>query len=586
MSSIREQRVIVNTAPPYVALKTNSELPTVLTVATSDSSGGAGIEADLKTFTAHKCYGLTCLAALTAQTPKNVFSIHEVPREHFELALTSNLRDMRVDAIKTGMLTKNSVEVLLEVLSAMEPSKRPFLVVDPVLIASSGASLVKDESVVQRIKLLAPLASLLTPNVHEASQLLGCSEEELQLRSVKDMISKAKELQEKTGCPNILLKGGHVPWTDKDNKCIVTDVLYKANDECIVYESERCESKNTHGTGCTLASAIASNLARGETLEHAVYGGIQYVHNAIQVGCHVSNPHITENGPINHVYAIKAPLLEMVDDLCYSAHALAISTDDKFATKQDPSARSDDCSRRSSSTSSLVSQIRDSGHFFEYLISDSRVKPHWESYVNHEFVKRVANGTLEREKFKFFLEQDYAYLDNYAQVHCLAASKAPTAEDFDKSVDIVSKIKTEMNKHREKMMAHFDIDDMKHFDQIQMGSALRNYARFFDDVSKHGSWAHLCAALSPCLMGYGHALRNVKDEVTVDKNDIYYAWCQDYLAPWYVEGMEEGLILLDRICQMTDDWDILCEIYAAVCKLETEFWDAALNFKDTPAEQN
>ncbi|CEP64535.1 trifunctional hydroxymethylpyrimidine kinase/phosphomethylpyrimidine kinase/thiaminase LALA0_S12e01112g [Lachancea lanzarotensis] len=575
MGLTKQQRVVVNQAPPYVALKANSKLPTVLTVATSDPSGGAGIEADLKTFTTHKCYGLTCLAALTAQTPQDVYSIHEVPKKHFELSLTSVLRDMRVDAIKTGMLTKNSVEVLLEVLSAMEPAKRPFLVVDPVLIASSGANLMNDEAVVQQIKALAPLATLLTPNIHEASQLLGCKGGKLDLHSVDDMILRAKELQLKTGCPNILLKGGHVTWTDKKTKSTVTDVLYKANGESIVYESERCGSRNTHGTGCTLASSIASNLARGETLEHAVYGGIQYVHNAIQVGCDVLNPHITENGPINHVYAIKPPLLEMVEDLCYSAHALAISSDDNSSIINLDS----DSRRSSSSTSSLVSQIRDSGHFFEYLISDSRVKPHWESYVNHEFVRRVADGTLEREKFKFFLEQDYAYLDNYAQVHCLAASKAPTADDLDKSVDIVTKIKTEMNKHREKMMTHFAIDDMKHFDKIEMGTALRNYARFFDDVSKHGSWAHLCAALSPCLMGYGHALRNVQDHVTVDKNDIYYAWCQDYLAPWYVESMEEGLILLDRICQMTDDWDTLCDIYAAVCKLETEFWDAALNYK-------
>ncbi|SCU99879.1 LAME_0G06128g1_1 [Lachancea meyersii CBS 8951] len=581
MSSSEKQKVVVNTAPPYVALRPNDKLATVMTVATSDSSGGAGIEADLKTFTAHKCYGLTCLAALTAQTPKNIYSIHEVPREHFKLALTANMRDMRVDAIKTGMLTKNSVEVLIEALSEIEPTKRPALVVDPVLVASSGATLVSDDSVVQQIKLLAPLASLLTPNIHEASKLLGCSEEMLKLNTVDDMISRAKDLQKETGCPNILLKGGHVSWEGTELKGIVTDVLYTASNECIVYQSDRCDSKNTHGTGCTLASAIASNLAHGETLEHAVYGGIQYVHNAIQVGCEVTRSHIEENGPINHVYAIKMPLLEMVKDLCYSAHALAINSERELAAKDARGRSGSSSSQNSSSTSSLVSQIRDSGHFFEYLISDPRVKPHWESYVNHEFVRKVANGTLEREKFRFFLEQDYAYLDNYAQIHCLAASKAPAVEDFDKSVEIVTKIKTEMEKHREKMMSHFKIEDMKHFDTIRMGPALRNYARFFDDVAKNGSWVHLCAALSPCLMGYGHALRKVEKDITVDKDDIYYAWCQDYLAPWYVEGMEEGLILLDRICQMTDDWDTLCEIYAAVCKLETEFWDAALHYQES-----
>ncbi|SCV03768.1 LANO_0G06128g1_1 [Lachancea nothofagi CBS 11611] len=577
MSSIPRQQVLVNTAPPYVALRPNEKLATVMTVATSDASGGAGIEADLKTFTAHKCYGMTCLAALTAQTPQGVYSIHEVPKEHFELALKCNLRDMQVDAIKTGMLTQNAVDVMQDVLGAMAPQDRPPMVVDPVLVASSGASLVSDDSVIQGIKKLALLATLLTPNVHEASRLLGMSEEELNLTSVERQILIAQKLQKATGCPNILLKGGHAPWTDAKGNQYVTDVLYTKNGKCVVYQSERCDSEDTHGTGCTLGSAIASNLAHGETLEHAIYGAIQYVHNAIQVGCTVVKPHVKGNGPINHVYAIKMPLQEMVKDMCYSAHALAIN-DDEDVEDEAEMARSKSSSSRSSSASSLVSQIRDSGHFFEYLISDPRVKPYWDSYTKHEFVRRVADGSLEREKFKYFLEQDYAYLDNYAQVHCIAASKAPTSDDFDKSVQIVTSIKTEMSKHREKMAKHFGIQDMKHFDDIKMGSALKNYARFFDDVTKHGTWVHICAALSPCLMGYGCALSEVKDKITVGQDDIYYSWCQDYLAPWYVDAMQEGLVLLDRVCQMTDDWDALCEIYATVCKLETEFWDAALDY--------
>ena len=560
-SDIKKHQILVNDAPPYVALQQNERLATVMTVATSDASGGAGVEADLKTFTAHRCYGLTCLAALTAQTPKGVFAIHEIPREHFKLTLDSNFRDMRIDAIKTGMLTQAAVEELQKKLATMPAEQRPPLVVDPVLVASSGDALVSDKRVVDQIKTLAPLATLLTPNVYEAGRMLG---RECELNTVGGMLETAQELLELTGCPHILLKGGHAPWVDADGQKHVTDVLY-SKDSCVLYQSDFCHSDNTHGTGCTLASAIASNLALGENLEHAVYGGIQYVHNAIQIGCSVTQPEILTNGPINHVFAIKKPLQEMTQDLSYSAHALRM--------------RSTRSSSASSSSSSLVSQIRDSGSFFEFLISDPRVKPHWESYTRHEFVKKVADGSLARDKFRFFLEQDYAYLDNYAQIHCIAASKAPTSEDFDKSIHIVSSIKTEMEKHREKMVQHFQISDMKHFDQISMGPALRNYARFFDDVAKHGSWIHLCVALSPCLMGYGHALRNYKNDISVPKDDIYYSWCQDYLSPWYVDAMEEGQILLDRVCQMSDDWDTLCEIYASVCKLETQFWDAALNFE-------
>lgn len=561
VNSTGTREVTISNAPPYVALKKGERLPTVMTVATSDPSGGAGIEADLKTFTAHRCYGLTGMAALTAQTPEGVYAIHEIPKEHFKLTLDSCLRDMRVDAIKTGMLTKPAVEVLYETFSAMPADARPHLVVDPVLVATSGSTLVSDQSVIDFIKTLSPLATLLTPNAYEAGRILG--RESLELNSVEDLIDVACELQKTTLCPNVLLKGGHAPWVDSNGQKRVTDVL-RLGDKTVLYRSVFCTSENTHGTGCTLASAIASNLAHGEALQHAVFGGIQYVHNAIEIGCTVTQPHVKKNGPINHVYAIKQPLQEMVEDLSYSAHALRVDENRSNST--------------ASSSSSLVSQIRDSGSFFEYLISDPRVKPHWETYTRHEFVRRVADGTLPRENFRFFLEQDYAYLDNYAQIHCIAASKAPTTEDFDKSVHIVSEIKTEMEKHREKMMRQFDISDMKHFDQIKMGSALRNYARFFDDVARNGSWVHLCVALSPCLMGYGNALRNFKDKITVPKDDIYHSWCEDYLAPWYVEAMDAGLILLDRVCQMSDDWDTLCKIYASVCKLETEFWDAALYY--------
>lgn len=567
MSEVNVEPVMVTTAPPYAALKKNDALPTVLTIAGSDSSGGAGIEADLKTITSHRCYGLTCITALTAQTPERVYAVHNTPKSHLKLILQSNLRDMRVDVIKTGMLTDDAVDVLIEVLGAIPKEQRPSLVVDPVLIATSGFSLAEGNSTVLKIKELAPLATLLTPNIYECAQLLG---REFTCNDVNDLIKAGEELRAITKCPNVLVKGGHAPWIGKNGGKYVTDVLC-SEDGHTIYQSEFCAVDNTHGTGCTLASAISSNLAHKESLGHAIYGAIQYVHNAIQIGCQVTLKHVKENGPINHVYAIKMPLKEMIEDVCYSAHNLSLEEDD----------RASNCS-----SSSVISQIRDSGSFFQYLISDSRVKPYWEAYINHDFVRQVADGTLPREKFRFFLEQDYAYLDNYAQIHCTAASKAPTDADFRKSIEVVSSIKLEMEKHREKMMKHFGISDMKHFDEIKKSPALKNYARFFLDVAKSGSWEHLCVALSPCLMGYGNALLIRQNDITVPEDDIYHTWCKDYLSPWYTDAMDEGLILLDRICQMTSDWDALCEIYAAVCKLEKEFWDSALAYHESKSVDN
>ncbi|SCV01995.1 LAMI_0G15082g1_1 [Lachancea mirantina] len=558
-----EEPVLVNAPPPYAGLNHDDKLPTVMTYATSDPSGGAGIEADLKTITAHKCYGLTCIVAITAQTPVGVSKIVKSPKDLVEAILDGNLRDMRVDVIKTGMLTRDATHVLRDRLSKLEESARPQLVVDPVLVATSGAMLAEDDEVIKDICRLTHLSTLVTPNVYESMQIVG---KETALNSVQDMIALAKKVQEVTKSKNVLLKGGHCPWTAASGRKYVTDVLVSGSGTHTIYESKFCPSKSTHGTGCTLASAISSNLAHGESLEHAVYGAIQYVHNAIGIGCNVTKSHVTENGPINHVYGIEKPLDEMVNDVCYSAHALNSAAAGTKAVN-----------------SNLKAQIRDSGSFFEFLISDPRVKPHWESYINHDFVRQIADGTLPRYKFRFFLEQDYAYLENYAQIHCISASKAPTAEDVDKSVTIIGKIKTEMEKHREKVSGYFGIKDMKHFDQIRKSDALKNYARFFLDVANRGSWEDLCVALSPCLMGYGYALINQEKNITVPEDDIYYAWCQDYLAAWFKEGMEEGKILLDRVCQMTEDWDSLCKIYAAVCELETQFWDSALAYEP---EQN
>lgn len=544
----------INTPPPYLTLSSDENLPVVMTVAGSDSSGGAGIEADIKTITAHRCYGMTCATALTAQTPAEVFGVHPIPKDFIAKILDVNLRDMKCNTIKTGMLTVEAVDVLSSKLRSLSDNDKPKLIVDPVLVATSGSALGSTELVKAMKADITPLAYLLTPNIPECFELVG---EKTDISSINDLCQLAKRVSEETNCANVLVKGGHNPWNDAQESYI-TDVLYVASEQkCVVYKGNYINTTHTHGTGCTLASAIASNVARGYSLCQAVYGGIEYVQNGVTIGCEVTKDHITNNGPINHVYAVEIPLEKMVTDECFTGQNVI------------PKAISD-------------GKKHIEGEFFDYLINHPKVKPHWDSYVHHDFVKQVANGTLKREKFRFFIEQDYAYLIDYAKVHCVAGSKAPSLEDIEKELVIVSSVRNEMGQHEKRLKEEFGVKDNGYFQKIKRGPALNNYSRYFNDIARRGNWQELVASLSPCLMGYGHALLNHKKYITVKEGDVYHEWCETYLSIWYQDAMTKGKGLLNQIAQTypQEQLDILVTIFADVCELETKFWDAAVNYVD------
>lgn len=544
--------ISINTPPPYLTLNKNEQLPVVMTVAGSDSSGGAGIEADIKTITAHKCYAMTCISALTAQTPAKVYSIHPLPKEFISQVLDVNLKDMRCDVIKTGMLTEDAAEALAAKLNAMG-SNRPKLVVDPVLVATSGSKL-STESLVNLVKeKITPMTELLTPNIHECFKLIGS---EFTLQNVNDLFHLARKVAEATKSKNILVKGGHTPWS-QDGKKYVTDVLYLTKEnEFVVYSGPCISTTHTHGTGCTLASAIASNLAHGYPTPQAVYGGIEYVQSSVNIGCQVTVSHIKNNGPINHVFAAEVPLENMVQDECFAAHDVIPS-------------------KTNQTISSLVK-----GDLFEYLVSHPKVKPHWESYTHHDFVRQVAQEKLPRYKFQFFIEQDYAYLLDYARVHCIAGSKAPSLDDIEKELVIVGSVRNEMAQHEKRLMQEFNVNDRNYFTSVQRSEALKAYSRYFNDVAKRGNWQELVASLSPCLMGYGKALLHFRDQISAKEGSVYREWCDTYLSPWYGDAMAQGQDLLNQIAQISpaDQLDNLISIYANVCELETNFWSSALHY--------
>lgn len=258
-----------------------------LTIAGSDSGGGAGIQADLKTFSALGCFGMSAITALTAQNTSEVTGIFPVPPDFIGQQIDAVLDDIGVDAVKIGML--HSPEVIETVASHLAKHDCPNIVLDPVMVAKSGDKLLRDDAVAALKEVLVPGATLITPNLPEASVLLGRTVE-----TFDDMAGAAKTLAG-LGCPNVLLKGGHL--TDK-NSC---DLLYRsAADSLTELPGDRVDTPNSHGTGCTLSSAVCALLARGNDLGAAVAQAKQYIKGALAAGAdfRVGKGH----GPVHHFY--------------------------------------------------------------------------------------------------------------------------------------------------------------------------------------------------------------------------------------------------------------------------------------------
>lgn len=260
----------------------------VLTIAGSDCSGGAGIQADLKTIAAHKMYGMSAITALTAQNTTGVYGILESTPEFLANQLDCIFTDIFPDAVKIGMVSSAPlIRIIAQKLGQYAPKN---IVVDPVMISTSGSKLLADDAAGELCKQLLPLATLLTPNLPEAEALSG-----LRICSEEDMIAAAQKIAQIYPCA-ILVKGGHFGSS-------ADDLLYLSGD-CHWFRSARIQTENTHGTGCTLSSAIACNLAAGDSLPDSVLHAKKYVGGALADGLNLG----AGNGPLNHCYALNTGL--------------------------------------------------------------------------------------------------------------------------------------------------------------------------------------------------------------------------------------------------------------------------------------
>ncbi len=268
-----------------------ASMKTALTIAGSDSSGGAGIQADIKTMSMNGVFAMSAITALTAQNTTGVFAISEVSPEFLRQQIDAVFTDIRPDAVKIGMVSSAGlISVIAERLAFYDADN---IIVDPVAVATSGSDLSSAEAYEELKARLLPMAALVTPNIPEAQLLTGMA-----IESEEDMISAARKIANDYGC-NVLVKGGH-----RVNDA--TDILFRMNGSWQRFEGKRINNPNTHGTGCTLSSAIAANLAKGHPLPDAISRAKDYISGALGSMLDLGSG----SGPLDHIFDLKSRFAE------------------------------------------------------------------------------------------------------------------------------------------------------------------------------------------------------------------------------------------------------------------------------------
>lgn len=264
----------------------------VLSIAGSDSSGGAGIQADIKTIQAHRLFAETAITAITVQNTKGVFAVQDISPEIVSQQIDAVFDDIRPDAVKIGMVS--SAEIVHAIASALSRNSAENIVVDPVMVATSGSTLIATDAIDALVREVMPMASVITPNIPEATVLSG-----IDISNKADMEKASDSIAGKLGeicnsVPAILVKGGH---SDSDSHAI-DDLLRLPDGKKVWFSGKRIDNPNTHGTGCTLSSAIACGLASGLTIEEAVRKAKDYVTGALVAQLNLGSG----RGPLNHMW--------------------------------------------------------------------------------------------------------------------------------------------------------------------------------------------------------------------------------------------------------------------------------------------
>ncbi|BEI89292.1 uncharacterized protein CcaverHIS019_0206540 [Cutaneotrichosporon cavernicola] len=563
--------------------------PHVLTIAGSDSGGGAGIQADLKTVSALGCYGSSVITALTAQNTLGVQGVHVVPPEFVTEQLESLFSDDLVPtAIKFGMLAgPPTISALASYLSAL--ATRPFLVLDPVMISTSGHELLAHSARHALMSHLLPLVDLVTPNIPEAGVLLG-SGSNPNPKNLGDVVALAKELYPVLNGPALLLKGGHLPVTRSSveefiekngdvsvvwltpgpiaviddyratlnlaprSEDVVVDLLVE-DDGMTLVVGPCVDTSSTHGTGCTLSAALASCYAleaearqvngdkadkpngdmkgRKRISHDAVRKAIAYTQTAIATAPKMGRG----NGPLNHGHSVAPRVIP-------------------------------------------TPTIHNPAPFTSHLIANA---PDWDAYVKHPFVIALGNGTLPREAFVHYITQDYHYLRHYARAHAAGAARVEDMATIRALSEIALHVARESEMHIE-FCASFGISraDLEALPESAASSA---YARYVLDMANSGDVLDMLVAVLSCLIGYGEVGLWLKSRVatgeTIEDGNPYKRWMDDYAGPDFIGAVRRGIATLEervvREQPSAAKVQRLSQIFAECTRLERAFWQMGLD---------
>lgn len=362
------------------------------------------------------------------------------------------------------------------------------------MVATSGAQLLPHEAIKTMCEQLLPVTGLLTPNIPEAQLILKESGHEPREIKNLDDLKQMGEAVRQLGPKAVLVKGGHCPLNkqyqvsenDADRELVVNVLCSEGRFE--VFESKYQKASNTHGTGCSLASAIACNVALGMSLERAVRAAGRYVAAAIE-----TSPDLGKgSGPLNHFHSVN------------------------------------------------ILPFPPNG-FIDYLLDRPDVAEVWHKFTHHEFVERMGDGTLEVERFKYYMVQDYLYLIQFARANALAAYKAKTLDGIAASASIVTHIRTETNLHVEECkelgLSQEDLDGAEEH------QACTAYSRYILDIGQSEDWLALQMSMLACLIGYNHIaqrLMNLQDPTKPTEANRYRKWIENYVAEDYSEAVREG----------------------------------------------
>ncbi|GAA98226.1 uncharacterized protein L969DRAFT_85831 [Mixia osmundae IAM 14324] len=504
-----------------------------LTIAGSDSGGGAGIQADLKTFTSLGTYGLTVITALTAQNTLGVDAIEAVSPAFVRQQLKSVLSDLGADCIKTGMLAnKDIINAIADALDETYGAQWPALIVDPVMVSTSGHKLLEDDAIDALKTRLLPHATLVTPNMPEAKILASLDTRDIDGLADEELMQRYCQAIAGAGC-DVIVKGGHLKGD------IVLDLLFQHEDDSFTrIEHSRIETTSSHGTGCTLSAAICAYYAQTHNVEQSVRSASGYVHRALATAYPMGSGH----GPVHHTHSIEHRIVPL-------------------PTAQDPFPF----------TSMLIESCDDL----------------WQRYTRtNAFVRGIQTGKLPVSAFVYFLRQDYLFLLQYARIFLLAIFKSTTLEEMQEAAQTVLNIFREASMHIERCKK-WGITEQE-FHQTREAFHTVGYTRFVMSESTKGGLLELKLATAPCLIGYGVIGKVLAaDPATNTTSNPYLEWIHEYAGEDFQHAVVLGQSSLEKIGRKlvgsTEAFENAKAIFREAVKLEIAFFEQAL--QEHPEDQ-